>query len=74
MLGALMAVEGSLIASGIVIGLICAAVGWWIGDRKGRPFLGFILGLILGIIGLLIMLIVPARHDTRGGWAPPAPG
>jgi uncharacterized membrane protein YeaQ/YmgE (transglycosylase-associated protein family) len=79
MLGALLAVEGSVVASGIVIGLICAAVGYWIGQKQGRGVIGLVLGLILGFIGLLIMLAInhfmPAdKHDAPGGgYAPPAP-
>ena len=75
-LSAVLAIEGSVVASGIVMGLICAAIGYWIGERKGRAVLGAVLGLILGIIGLLIILLIPAKHHTptTGGYPPPAPG
>lgn len=72
MVGVLLAVEGSLVASGVVMSLLCAGIGYWIGEKKGRGVIGAVLGLILGIIGLVIILLIPAKHDDSvGGFAPP---
>ena len=34
-----------------------------IGNRKGRPGTGFLLGLILGWIGVIIIAVTPPTHD-----------
>jgi hypothetical protein len=44
------------LAIGAVIG---AVVGTVIGHAKGRPGLGFVLGLLLGWIGWIIVALVP---------------
>ncbi len=44
---------------GIVIG---AAVGYWIGGKKGRPVLGLVLGALFTLIGWIIMLIIPKKQ------------
>lgn len=56
-------------------------VGWKLGDSKGRPGLGLALGLLLGIIGLVIVALLPSakphsttdRWGTQAGWQPPPP-
>jgi hypothetical protein len=37
------------------------------GNRKGRPVLGWLLGLVLSWVGLLVMALIPERHRTRDG-------
>lgn len=44
---------------GMVIG---GLVGYLIGNSKGRPGLGVILGALLGCLGWVIMLIVPRKE------------
>lgn len=47
----------------IVIWLILGAIGAGIGAKKGRPWMGLALGVILGIFGVIIMLFVPADRE-----------
>jgi hypothetical protein len=47
----------------IVIWLICGAIGAGIGSRKGRPWMGLALGILLGILGIIVMLFVPADKE-----------
>jgi hypothetical protein len=35
------------------------------GSRKGRPWAGFLLGLILGWIGVIIIAVTPPTHEKR---------
>ena len=62
----------------------CGFVGWRLGESKGYPVLGVVLGLLLGVIGLLIIALVPGskpRSDydmwqerlAGQSWQPPAP-
>jgi MFS family permease len=46
-----------------VVGAIFAAGA--IGNRKGRPGTGFLLGLFLGWIGVIIIALTPATHDMQ---------
>jgi hypothetical protein len=41
------------------------AVSFSIGKRKGRPWTGFLLGLLLGWIGVVIIAVVPPTHGMR---------
>lgn len=50
------------IVSGIV-GVICALIGGGICQSKGRSFgEGFLLGLLLGIIGIIIVAVLPTNN------------
>jgi hypothetical protein len=42
---------------------VSCAIGAWIGSTKGRTAMGAVLG-IFGIIGWLIMALVPARSTA----------
>jgi hypothetical protein len=75
----------------VLFWLISAAIATVIcvlaGKRKGRPGLGWAMGLCLGWIGVVIMLIVPKTHEAQvrdraremqieqeaREWTPPAP-
>jgi len=35
------------------------------GRRKGRPWTGFILGLLLGWIGVVVIAVTPPTHAMR---------
>lgn len=54
--------------------LISAAAGAWLSDRKGYgERVGLTLGLLLSIVGLLVVLVLPARPGSRwkvDGWRP----
>jgi hypothetical protein len=46
--------------------LISAAAGAWLSDRKGYgERTGLTLGLLLSVVGLLVVLLLPARPDSR---------
>ncbi len=49
----------------LVLGLIAGAAGYLIGDYKRRPVLGAVLGFFLGLIGIAIIAIIPARKTER---------
>ena len=52
--------------------LISAAAGAWLSDRKGYgERVGLTLGLLLSVVGLLVVLVLPARPGSRwkvDGW------
>ena len=52
--------------------LISAAAGSWLSDRKGYgERVGLTLGLLLSVVGLLVVLVLPARPGSRwkiDGW------
>jgi hypothetical protein len=54
--------------------LISAAAGSWLSDRKGYgERVGLTLGLLLSAVGLLVVLVLPARPGSRwkvDGWLP----
>ena len=54
--------------------LITAAVTAWLSERKGYgERLGLTLGLLLTVLGLLIMVFMPARPGSKWkvqGWLP----
>jgi hypothetical protein len=54
--------------------LISAAAGAWLSDRKGYgERVGLTLGLLLSAVGLLVVLVLPARPGSRwkvDGWLP----
>ena len=54
--------------------LISAAAGSWRSDRKGYgERVGLTLGLLLSFVGLLVVLVLPARPGSKwkvDGWLP----
>jgi hypothetical protein len=54
---------GALILLVWAVGGIFAAGA--IGRRKGRPWAGFLLGLVLGWIGVVIIALIPPTHDAQ---------
>lgn len=47
----------------IVVWLILGAIGAGIGSKKGKPWMGLALGVLLGIIGVIIMLFVKPDRE-----------
>ena len=46
--------------------LLSAIVANYLSERKGySPKLGLALGLLLSVVGVVVMLLVPARQDSR---------
>lgn len=45
----------------VIIWLVIAGFGTWIGSKKQRPALGAVLSLLLGLIGLIIIAVIPER-------------
>ena len=46
--------------------LISAAAAAWLSDRKGyNERVGLTLGLLLSLVGLLVVLVLPARPGSR---------
>jgi hypothetical protein len=45
--------------------LSAIVAGTVIGRRKGRPLVGFLLGLVIGWIGVLIIAVVPATRTLQ---------
>ena len=46
--------------------LISAAAGSWLSDRKGYgERVGLTLGLLLTVVGLLVVLVLPARPGSK---------
>jgi hypothetical protein len=46
----------------LLIWIACGVVGWKLGESKGRPALGLVLGILLGLLGLLIVALIPAAN------------
>jgi hypothetical protein len=45
----------------IAVALIFALIGGIIGARKGYALVGALLGFVFGPIGVVVMLVIPAR-------------
>ena len=52
---------------GILLLLIIGAFSAYIANGKGYPWvLGLILGMVLGLIGLIIVAVLPCRSSKKG--------
>ena len=49
----------------IAVTIFCAIAGFRIGRHKGHPLAGFLLGLLLSVIGLIILAFVPMTDEAR---------
>jgi hypothetical protein len=49
----------------LISALVFALIGYRLGVWKGRPSLGGLLGMFLGLIGVVIILCVPKTHEAR---------
>jgi len=55
--------------------LLSAAIGAWVADRKGYgERFGLGCGLLLSVIGLVLVLILPSRPNSRWKLDGPWPG
>ena len=54
--------------------LISAAAASWLSERKGyAERVGLTLGLLLSVVGLIVVLLMPARPGSKwrvNGWLP----
>lgn len=48
----------------IILWIVCAAVGAFIGHKKNEVLGGFILGALLGPVGVLILTVLPAKKKA----------
>ena len=53
-----------------ILWILCSFAGWKIGDSKGRPVLGFVLGFLLGLIGLAIIAVMRPAQPRAYAVAP----
>ena len=53
--------------AGLVVSLclLTALVGLAIGNRKGRTLQGFLLGLLLSVIGIFIIAFLPPTEEMK---------
>jgi len=69
-----LAVIGAKAVYLLFVWLLSAAVGSWLSERKGYgERVGLAFGLILSALGLLIVLLLPARPGSKwkvDGWLP----
>jgi uncharacterized membrane protein YfcA len=49
----------------LIFTVVFALIGYRVGVWKGRPSLGALLGMFLGLIGVVIMLCVPKTQEAR---------
>jgi hypothetical protein len=57
----------------IVVLVICALIGMAVGSNKGRGGVGFVLGGLFGIIGIIIVAVMsPAGSGAPAAAAPSA--
>jgi hypothetical protein len=52
----------------LVICIAQMAIGTYVGIRKDRPILGLSLGFFLGLIGIAIVALIPAKKKVDNGW------
>jgi len=49
----------------IAVTIFCAIAGFRIGRHKGHTLAGFLLGLLLSVVGLIILAFVPMTDEAR---------
>ena len=59
-------VVGAVLAMWAMVCVACAFLGMTIGETKGRRVGGFVLGLLLGVFGLVIIAVMsPTTGSAR---------
>ena len=49
----------------IVLWIMFAVLGAWVGSMRNRTGAGFLLGLLLGIFGVIIVALLPAPKEDQ---------
>jgi hypothetical protein len=49
----------------IALFIVTALIGLGIGNRKGRALQGFLLGLVLSVIGIVIIAFLPPTEEMK---------
>lgn len=50
----------------MAIGVALGALGSYLCERKGRPrYLGFVLGFLFGLIGILVILLLSKKTEPQ---------
>jgi CDP-diglyceride synthetase len=49
----------------LIVALASGFGGRAVGKRRGRPWLGFVLGLLLSLLGLLVIALIPASREAQ---------
>jgi hypothetical protein len=49
----------------IALFIVTALIGLGIGNRKGRTLQGFLLGLLLSVIGIFIIAFLPPTEEMK---------
>lgn len=49
----------------VLVWAVCIAAGGIVGGQKGRTGMGVLLGALLGVIGVLIIAILPPDPATK---------
>jgi hypothetical protein len=49
----------------VALFIVTALIGLGIGNRKGRAVQGFLLGLLLSVIGILIIAFLPPTEEMK---------
>jgi hypothetical protein len=61
--------DGSAVAAGLLVFvlfmILCGFIGRAVGLNKGFAGLGFVLGLLLGPIGILIVAVMPRTPEAE---------
>jgi uncharacterized membrane protein YeaQ/YmgE (transglycosylase-associated protein family) len=50
----------------LILWVLFVALGGWVGSTKNRTGMGIVLGLLLGLIGVLIIALVPPAEPDNG--------
>ncbi len=68
-----MTADAQNILFSLIMGVVCAPIGYYIGKRTGRGLLGACLGFALGIIGLAIIAFFRRPRTQPGAYQAPPP-
>ena len=49
----------------VALFIVTALIGLGIGNRKGRALQGFVLGLVLSVIGIVIIAFLPPTEEMK---------
>lgn len=56
---------GVAIVVWLIAAVVCGVIGGFIGQAKGRRRSGYLLGLLFGPIGLIVVAVLPATVDAE---------